>query len=149
MAWIAGIVFIILLIAYPKQMIYLFLGIGLLVFLYIEDNKKKSKKLALEEEKVSISIIYNTSLCEEEYPLYITIKNTGDKIVYKTTWNIDVYREGYSGNLVEYSYSNYSTDKILTKNQSTSSCWSLPKMKTNNDYSKLIYSISGKYISFK
>ena len=139
--------FIILLISFPKQIFFLILGLGLLFWIYIDNSKKEAKKRDIERAKVIISVKYDLSRCSKKYPLLIYIKNTGTKIINKVNWNIEAYRKGYSSNVVTNSYlQNYSTDKILSYNQSISNCWVLPNINNNLNPSTLEYKISNKWI---
>ena len=91
-----------------------------------EPEPTQEPEKTLEEEKiisVEISVSYDSSKCSEEYPLFVTIKNIGDRTVRSVFYNIAGYRKGYSTNVLETLYGRrYSSDKILKSGESYTQC---------------------------
>jgi len=147
MVWIAGIVFLILLIIFPKRILYILIIIGILIGIYYIYDKNEAKKRAIEIDKVKISVKYNIFRCDKKYPLYISIKNRGSKIVNKVEGIIEIYKYGYSSRL---KVQRYSTDKIMNTNEINSFCLKLPyDLNTNLIFSKLDYRVGWVSIDFK
>jgi len=145
MAWFIGIILLLLLLSFPKQMIGGLLLIAGLSYYYMDKNNKQR---AIEQKNLQIYISYNLKECNLEYPLHIRITNTGRKVVNLVSWKINAYRVGYSSNLLDNN-NNYSTDKILKYYETYMSCYKVPNIKQKLDVSLLEYQISNKSVYFQ
>ena len=151
-----GIVLIIILIVlffiFPKQMLYIGLGVvGLIIALwlvYIEAPERQKDAL---NKRVDVSVMHSLYSCNHDFPLLVTIINNSSKTITKVEWNISIYIPGHSTDISGFDHSYFSSDKILKPGVVLKSCYRLPpKMKGNNqDLGSLRYVISSKYVYFK
>ncbi len=77
--WIALLVGLVLLIAFPKQMGVIALIIVVAGFAFYSMVTSNDNKREQERNLVNISVSYDTTFCSEEYPLKVTIENAGYK----------------------------------------------------------------------
>lgn len=112
---------------------------------------------AAQKDLVSMTIEHSQTECHEKRPLKVMATNNSNHTVNKIEWDIGVFNKGYSTDLVSSGYHEYSHDKILQKNESWASCYSIPKtdgairvkpFKEKGVLFRLIYKIKNKYISF-
>ena len=150
MIWIAAVIFLALFCFFPKKMfifsgaIVLIGGIGTLILLMPEILESRAEK------KVDVTVSYSPSVCKEPYPLLVRITNMSKKIVTKVEWDIKVNKPGFSSDISNYGYHDYSQDKILKYKEGWQICFVVPKLKQKNgDYSKLEYSVINKSVRFK
>lgn len=155
MVWIFGIIcliiFIIILINFPKQTLIVFFSLILLIvflwykYITVPDQYRKSIT-----DKVSVTVLYNVATCNYYSPLFITIINNSNKTITKVSWDVNTYVPGYSTDISGWP-NNYSSDKILKPGESWSSCYTLPSNlnNKNHDPGSLKYGISNKYVQFQ
>jgi len=154
MEWLALIVGILLLFAFPRQMLaligcFVLIVAGLIYFIYYQDSQRQK-----ERDLVQLTIKYDEKKCGNKFPLIITVENLGKKIVNRISWNIAAYRPGYSSNVIKYGYgsyssnSPYSTDKILKPGEMITFCYQVPPLTGNYDPLILRYEVINKAISF-
>ena len=137
--WIIGIVVILVVIGVSSTFVYK----------YITET--------IPSEKVEITVEYRKKVCtEKKFPLFIQIKNNSNKTIVKTYFDVGVKLKGRSSDLKNFSYQDYSDDKIIEPTKTYRNCWRLPKLKTKyEEYEtekmlpKLIYSIENKRIDFE
>jgi hypothetical protein len=137
--WIIGIVVILAIVGVSSTLVYK----------YITET--------IPSEKVEITIKYNKKVCtDKKFPLYIQIRNNSNKTIVKTYFDVGIKLKGRSSDLKEYSYQDYSDDKIIKPNNTYKNCWRMPKFKTKyEEYEtekmlpKLNYSIENKRINFE
>lgn len=149
MEWIAAAIVLALFIYAPKKM-FIFLGvvtaIGGIVgaYFYYQDWAKEK-----EIEKVAVIIKYLPEKCKEPYPLQIIIDNSSDRVVTKVEWNIAVNKPGFSTDISQSGYHEYSQDKILKPKEGWGICARIPELTTKEkDLSVLEYSVKNKYVTF-
>jgi hypothetical protein len=154
MVWIAIIIGMIFLFAFPKQFGIL---IGVIVlgsgatYLYFEEQDKQRER---QREAVAITIIFDTQSCSKEFPLLVSIINGSENILEKISWNIGAHKKGYSNNVIDYGYSSeystpYSSDKILNSGQRFSVCYKTPSILGKHIPKELDWSAVRKSISFR
>ena len=150
MIWIAGIIFIALFIFFPKKMLILtgvviaIGGIGIGVVLYPEWLEKQ------EKQKVEVTLDYVPEECEEPYPLRLRITNRSSRTVIKTSWDIKVTKPGFSTDISDYGYHQYSQDRILKPKEGWRICYMVPNLKEKiDDYAILDYTVKNKYVTFE
>lgn len=145
------ILWIIIIIKFPKQTIIISISLILLCILlwyqYITIPERNRKAI---NDSVSVTISYSVALCNHGYPLSVTVKNNSHKTITKVSWDVNIYISGYSTDISGWP-NNYSSDKILRPGESWSSCYKLPSNLNakNHDPSSLKYEISNKYVHFQ
>jgi|TARA_R110001583_G_scaffold167075_1_gene319894 hypothetical protein len=154
MVWIAIIIGIILLFAFPKQVGILIavivIGSGA-TYLYFEEQDKQRER---QIDAVTITITFDKKSCSQEFPLLVSIINGSKNIVEKISWNIGAHKRGHSNNVVDYGYSSeystpYSSDKILNSGQRFSVCYKTPSISGKHLPNELDWSAVRKSISFR
>lgn len=155
MGWIIGLLaffgFLFFLIKFPRQILT---GIGIIVgcialliyaFIYLPDKNRK-----MLQEKIVVTVSYDTTKCGVGYPLSISITNSSNKTISKVTWNIDAYQSGYSTNLASYN-NDYLCDKILKPGERWTLCYTVPSsLKAEGKLIGMLgYRISNKYAYFQ
>jgi hypothetical protein len=154
MVWIAAIIAIILLLAFPKQVGILVsiavAGAGLLVlFFYIQEETRKK-----ELDSVSVSVRYDPTICPEGYPISVSFKNGSSKTIKRVAWNIAARKPGHSSNVIEYDlyrseYStSYSSDKILAPGAVYALCYTSPKLQAGLSPSSVDWDVLSKSVIF-
>jgi len=138
MAWIAYTPFIVLLIFLPKRMMILGAVLVALtassILLIDQFNRKRQSQLftadtaaqaaeskrqaaaqAAADALVLMTVAYNPAIYGVEFPLCVTIRNTGTKTVLNASWQFDAIRPGFSSRLIgRHDYDLRETcDKIL------------------------------------
>jgi len=131
MIWIAAVIALFLVLAFPKQAVVLIglavaLVLMLLSGLYIMDRYDKYQQSLIE-----VTVAFDPAGYSPEYPLRVIIKNNSDKPVEKVDWQFTACSPGHSTNLIE-GYSNLSADKILASGDSTTLFYRVPKLKTED-----------------
>tara|TARA_B100001093_G_scaffold349912_1_gene334492 strand:- start:388 stop:837 length:450 start_codon:yes stop_codon:yes gene_type:complete len=121
MVWIALSVILVSIIVFPKKFAILTTIIVAGVVGIIEWQSNQSNNPV---DPVEISFSYDPSICSEEYPLFVTIKNIGDRTLSKVEYQIEGRRKGYSTNVLKsrLSYQRNFSDKILNPGESYTQC---------------------------
>ncbi len=150
MEWIAAAIVLALFIYFPKKMFVILGGLALIggligSYFYYQDWSDKKEKAAVE-----VIVEYSPKKCEEPYPLKIIVGNSSNRIVTKVKWDIAVHQQGFSTDLSEYGYHEYSDDKILKPKEGWGICVRIPKLKKKiKNLSGLEFSIKNKYVIFE
>jgi hypothetical protein len=151
MIWIAVILTVFLLIAFPKKMLMI-AGVAavaiLILFLLIASADERTKK---ERDAVTVSVRFDPTACSPDFPLHVTITNGGAKVISKVTWRFAAFRPGYSSDLAEYSDAarDAASDKILGRGESYSVCYRAPKTMDGSKVEQLEWKAEGKWVEFK
>jgi hypothetical protein len=151
MEWVAAAIVLALFLIFPKRMLTLagiFIAIiGVIAGYFFYEDWKNDK----DEGAVTISITHSLEKCKEPYPLVISILNESSRVVSKVEWDIVVKKPGFSSDLTEeFSYREYSQDRILKPGEGWGICARVPKLNREiKDYSVLDYSIENKYVLFQ
>ena len=155
MIWVAVVLGVILLIGmFPKQMLGI-LGVLVLliatVFLYFQGQADERQR---EKDSVQVSVKYDEETCNEEFPLFVAVRNTGYNPVNKVSWNLAAYRPGYSSNVISYGTdfswdTPYYTDKILNTGEEIRLCYKVPTIDGKFDPGALNYEITNKTVVFQ
>ena len=129
MVWIAAAIVLVLFILFPKKMfgiagVLVAIG-GVIVGYYYYDDWKNDK----EKAAVAVMIEYSPEKCKEPYPLKVIIGNASSRIVSNVEWDISVKELGFSSDLAESSYHEYSEDKILKPKEGWGICARVPNLK--------------------
>lgn len=150
MEWVAAAIVLALFIYFPKKM-FIVAGVLVLIagltgsYLYYQDWSKKK-----ERDAVGVIVEYSPEKCEEPYPLKVIIGNASSKVVTKVEWDIAVHQPGFSTDLAESGYHEYSHDKILRPEEGWGVCARVPKLKEEvKNLSELEYSATNKYVTFE
>ena len=155
MGWIIGLLaffgFLSFLIHFPRQILT---GIGIIIAViallyyacfYLPDQNRK-----ILQEKVVVTVLWDTTKCGVEYPLFISVNNNSNKIMSKVTWAVEAYKPGYSTNLAGYN-NDYCCDKILKPGEIWTLCYRVPSsLKAEaKPISTLEYRIAYKNVYFQ
>jgi hypothetical protein len=149
------IVMIILLFKFPKQTLFISVGLILLCIILwwalitIPDNRQKNIMEGINKN-VNITVSYSLSDCNPGFPLLVTIKNNSNKTITKVSWEVNIYIPGFSKDISGYD-NRYDSDKILRPGEIWLSCYKLPSKidAKNHDLSSLQYEISHKDVQFR
>lgn len=150
MEWVAAAIVLALFIFAPKKMFILLgvvVAIGTVVgaHFYYQDWVEEN-----EVEKISAIIRYSPEECKDPYPLHIIVANSGDRVVKKIEWDIAVHKKGFSTDISQSSYHEYSQDKILKPKEGWEICARVPGLTTKvKDLSALEYSVKNKNVTFE
>ena len=155
MSWIIGLLaffgFLFFLIKFPRQILtgigIIIGGITLLIFIFIYLPGQNKKML---QEKIVVTVSYDTTTCGTGYPLFIFINNSSNRTISKVTWNVDAYQPGYSTNLAGYN-NDYYCDKILKPGERWTLCYIVPSSlkAEGKPIGMLEYRISNKYVYYQ
>jgi hypothetical protein len=147
MIWLAIIIAVFLLIAFPKQMLAIaalsVVGIGIIYLLMSSADDRRRH----ERESIVVSVRFDTTVCGPDYPLHVTITNNGTKTVSKVQWRFAAYRSGFSSDLAEYGSA--SSDKILARGESYSGCYRIPRLTAGSKPEGLQWGAEGKSAEFQ
>ncbi len=150
MEWVAAAIVLALFIYAPKKMFILLgvvLAIGAVVGAYFYYQDWANEK---EIEKVEVIIKYSPEECKDPYPLHIIIGNSSDRVVEKVEWDIAVHKPGFSTDISQPGYHEYTQDKILKPKEGWGICARVPELTTKvKDLSALEYSVKNKYVTFE
>ncbi len=150
MEWVAAAIVLALFIYAPKKMFILLgvvVAIGAVVGAYFYfQNLAKEKEI----EKVAVIIKYSPDECKDPYPLHIIIGNSSEMVVKKVEWDIAVHKPGFSTDISQSGYHDYSQDKILKPKDGWGTCARVPELTVKEkDLSTLEYSVKHKYVTFE
>ena len=120
-------------------------GIALGVYIYVHEE--------LPKKQTNITVTFSPEQsCSKEFPMEVAIINDSSRSIEETEFDITVKRKGYSRNISAYSYSHYSTDRIIKPKEMYIACWTYPELEKEHvdKYKKeeLIYDIGYKYLRF-
>jgi type II secretory pathway pseudopilin PulG len=106
-------------------------------------------KIAEQEEKVQISVIFDPRSCRQDHPLHTFIMNGSSQTVVKTEWSFDVYRVGFSAQLARDH--SFTTDRIIKPGERYAICCSQPELQLREavPYSQLDWRIATKSVTFQ
>jgi len=147
--WIAAVIAIFLVLAFPKQAVILIgLAVALVLILlsglYIMDRFEKRQQSLIE-----VTVVFDPAGYSSQYPLRVTIKNNSSKLVEKVDWQFAAFSPGHSTNLID-GYASMSTDKILASGESTTLFYRVPKLKAEELKAAMLdWSISYKRAVFR
>lgn len=130
---------------------YIILGIIVLIILAVALMFWLDRKEREVEDKVKITVEYNPDKCLKDIaPLLVTFENTSDRTVEYISYDISIYRKGYSSDISENSH--YWTDKIMKPNDVYWECAPIRLENTYNYYQnkpeELEFKISYKSVRF-
>lgn len=131
MAWIVGTgLLLLLLFAFPRQMIGLLLVLlfaaGGIFLVLKQKGDRQAEERARVRSQVTVAVRYDPDLCAPSHPLAITVSNGADRTLKKVSFDLKGYRPGYSDPVLEGSWFDYSTDRIILPSQDWLTCWSAP-----------------------
>lgn len=147
MVWVALIVGIILLFAFPKQTLVLasvLVAAIALLLLVGHQNKEKRKRL---EDAVVVSVQYDPSACGTEYPIRVKITNSSKRTVTKVEWSFSAFRPGFSTDLIGFAPG--SSDKIMASGESYTLCFKPPAIDGGHEPSGLEWKTRWKRVEFE
>ena len=126
MVWIALSVTLVSIIVFPKKFAILTTIIVAGVVGIIEwQSNYRSEDNALPVDPVEVSISYDLDRCNDENrPLFITIKNNGDRIVELVKFELEGRRKGRSLNVLLPH--RVTSDYILKSGDSKMVCYKIP-----------------------
>jgi len=152
MLWVALLIALILLYLFRKQ-VSVIVGIVLLmvavVVLYIYNEDKIHER---ERDSIKISVKYDVIACSPEKPLQVIIENTSARIAQDVKWNIEVFRSGYSSNIVKGAAGGdpwstpYRIDASLKMAEQTALCYRVPVLIEKHEPSQLLYRVANKKV---
>jgi hypothetical protein len=102
-----------------------------------------------EEASVIMTIDYKHELCQDnpDYPLLVIVTNRSKRTLKSIGFHVEVYENGRSENLSEYSY--FEWHGIVAADKISFACYRMPRIKnTVESLNKLIYRISGNIVIF-
>lgn len=111
----------------------------IIVYILYEFNNDKLKRERIQlEDKIIVSVNYDLSECDKNFPLLVTISNNSNQVVNFIEYDILIHRKGYSTEISYSSYKydkriKYSSDKILMPGMVHTQCW---KYFVNEEYEK-------------
>jgi hypothetical protein len=128
MAWVIGIgIFLFLLFAFPRAIVGLIVLCGVIIGGALLWDKIKTDERARLRAAVTVTVAHDLEQCSPEYPLFVRINNGSENTVEKVSFGVDGNRAGYSDPIYESDYQGYSSDKIIARGDSWSTCWTLPR----------------------
>ncbi len=152
MLWVALLIALILLYLFRKQ-VSVIVGIVLLmvavVVLYLYNEDKIHER---ERASIKLSVKYDEMVCSPEKPLHVIIENTSPRIAQDVKWNIEVFRSGYSSNIVKGAAGGdpwstpYRIDAPLGVAEQMVLCYSVPTLIEKQDPSQLLYRVVNKKV---
>ncbi|NOY72383.1 MAG: hypothetical protein GXP14_08400 [Gammaproteobacteria bacterium] len=154
MLWVALLIALILLYLFRKQ-VTVVVGIVLLfvavVVLYIYNEDKEHE---YEHDLIKISVKYDKIACSPEKPLQVIVENTSYRVAQDVKWSIEVFRAGYSGNVVKDVAGGdpwstpYRIDTHLKAVEKIIVCYRVPPLIEKYKTSRLLYRIANKKVTF-
>ncbi|WP_345989883.1 hypothetical protein WCX18_04155 [Sulfurimonas sp. HSL1-2] len=150
MEWVAAAIVLALFIYFTRKMLILSGVVVAIVavlgaYFYYQDWTKEK-----EIEKVAVIIKFSPDECKEPYPLHIIIGNASDSVVTKVEWDIAVFKPGFSTDISQSGYHEYSEDKILKPKEGWGICARVPELTTKvKNLSSLEYLVKNKYVTFE
>lgn len=150
MVWIAGLVALVLLFVFPKQMFALLGACALLggvAFLYFQSEQASRER---DRNAVTVEVAYGNPACSPEYPLAVNFHNGSRKTVNKVEWRFAAFQSGYSSDIVDQpSYSRYSSDRILAPGERFGLCYQPPALERNLSPADVRWEAEVTYVYFK
>lgn len=150
MAWIAAAIVLVLFVMFPKKMLVVvgvLVLVGGLIGVIIAYQRWSETR---EQEAVSIMIKYSPEECGRQYPIKVIIRNSSSGVVSKVEWDIAAHRPGFSTDIAESGYHDYSQDRILKPNEGWQICFEAPRLKEDiKNLSELQYSAINKSVTFQ
>lgn len=84
--------------------------------------------LAEPKDYVRVSVRYDESLCDTEYPLYIFVENNYTRDLHYLTFYVSGRNVDFSSSIYHAAGEGpYSTDRIVRASTQVGSCWRVPK----------------------
>lgn len=152
MLWVALLIALILLYFFRKQVMVV-VGIVLLfvavVVLYLYN---KDKEHEYDRDLIKINVKYDELACSPEKPLQVIVENTSYELAQDVRWNIEVFRPGYSGNVVKGAAGGdpwstpYRIDTPLKAVEKTITCYKVPPLTEKYKSAQLLYRIANKKV---
>jgi hypothetical protein len=129
MAWVLGIgVSLVLLFAFPKQMIALLVLAAVAVggFLYLMHLEDVRRIEANERDRAQVAIRAkaDSKICNDpRYPVMVELSNrSSSRTLNSVYFSLAAHKPGYSGSVVN---NTHTSDKILAPGEKYVDCWSL------------------------
>ncbi|VAW87622.1 hypothetical protein MNBD_GAMMA16-1446 [hydrothermal vent metagenome] len=152
MLWVALLISLILLYLFRKQVsvivgIVALMAAVVVVYIYNEDKIHER-----ERASITVSVKYDDIACSPDTPLHVVVKNTSQRIAQDVKWNIEVFRFGYSSNVVKGAAGGdpwstpYRIDTPLKVIEQTIICYSVPVLTGKYEPSQLLYRIANKKV---
>jgi hypothetical protein len=123
MVWVVGIgLFVLALLAFPKQVGIFLLIVGALIggaILYYQNQESERVR---ELAAIRISVAYDLATCTSTHPIAMSISNGTRRTILELNINLSAKRPGYSDDV----YTDYvRSTRILAPSTIYSACWQL------------------------
>jgi hypothetical protein len=148
MVWVAAaIVFVALLVLFPRAVGYMLLGVAILgvgAGGYLWWSNASDSAAA---EKVIATLRYDTTGCQRDFPVFVGFVNRSARTVKSIYFGVTIRRKGYSNTVG--SLPSLTQDKILGPGEGFGWCYAMPDTSIATAPSDLEFETTFKYITWK
>jgi len=152
MLWVALIIGLILIYLFRKQVaviagIVVLMAAVVILYMYNED-----KELEYDRDLIKVHVKYDEVVCSPDKPLQVIVENTSPSVAKVVKWNVEVFRPGYSANIVKGASGGdpwstpYRIDTPLKEMSKVTICYSVPTLNEKSPVSQLLYRIANKAV---
>jgi hypothetical protein len=139
-ATVTLIIFVFLLVRFPKQTLFVIGSIALAGWIWWEKTEGRQRD-------VDVVVTYDPSGCSTDYPLRVVMTNRSSGVVNAIHWYLTAYAPGRSTDLTNYA--SYDSDRILNPNTTLTLCYKPPTLKESDfDPASLRWTVESKSITF-
>ncbi len=137
---LAGIVFIVLLIAFPRATVFIIMAAIVAVVLFIMGEVKQTRKAEQvakkQTDQMSINVAYDVQSCGQENPIKVTFVNNSHSTVNSYRFDLEALPRGYSSIIHRASIF---SDKIVYPRKSDILCFNVGNIQSRDGQSPSEY----------